>query len=366
MSHPLVHEIRAVARRAKRLLVLYGAAAVVATGAACAAAAGLVDYTLRIRDPGVRLLLSLAVLSALAAAVWRFLIPALRRRWTDVEIAWRLEQRFPHLRDRLSSAVEFVQQAEQDAAAGSAELRRALVAQTMADVQQLRLGEALDPRRPRRMALLAAAAMGIVILLACASPSVARVAAKRILVPWGDDQWPRATIWSSKTLRGSWPSVRTWCFRLWIDTVRCPRTSGFTIGWRARMKTWSGRTRCKLAVTVWSTGWPMSRVTYAIAPRVETTIPCPGTACRSSSRRASDNWKSSCSRRHTPAGPRFPPPAICASCRARRQWSSAWPLGRCPGREWKSPAGSGWSSCRRRWTVPGAVCACPPIARIPG
>ena len=66
MPHPLIQEIRTVARRAKRLLVVYGAAAVSVTLLISALAASVVDYAFRIHDPGVRLMLSIAVLLAAA------------------------------------------------------------------------------------------------------------------------------------------------------------------------------------------------------------------------------------------------------------------------------------------------------------
>ena len=191
MPHPLIQEIRAVARRAKRLLVVYGAAAVSVTLLICAFTAAVVDYVFRIHDPGVRLMLSIAVLLAAAAGVQRFLLPALRRQWTDVEIARRLEQRFPHLRDRLSSTIDFLNQGEHEPTAGSAALRRAVIAETVDQVQSLPLCDVIDARRPRRMVAVASAVLLILALLALARPSLARVAAKRILVPWSSDDWPR-------------------------------------------------------------------------------------------------------------------------------------------------------------------------------
>ena len=160
-------------------MILDGAAAVVAILVTAVLTAALADYAIRIRDPGVRLMLSLAVLTALAAGIRYFLVPALRRRWSDVEIARRLERRFPHLRDRLSSSVDFLNQPERDPTAGSAQLRRAVIAETVDEIERLTLADVIDTQRPRRMAMVAAVTVSLFALLALVNPSTARVATKR-------------------------------------------------------------------------------------------------------------------------------------------------------------------------------------------
>lgn len=192
MAHSLQRKIAQVRHRARFLVALHAAGWTVAAVLAAVTAIGLIDYLVRFQDSGIRLMSSLAVLVVCAWAGYRFWYRGFwQNRPGDVQIARRIERRFPTLTDRLASAIQFLGQSELDPQAGSAALRRAVIVETAADVERLNVREVLEPRPAGR----ALAAAGLVALLAvglvAASPSSARIALARLARPLGDDAWPR-------------------------------------------------------------------------------------------------------------------------------------------------------------------------------
>ncbi len=104
-----------------------------------------------------------------------------------------VETCFPAVKDHLASAVEFLRQAEDDAAAGSAAMRRAAIAQATAASEGLDFGAALDRRPALRSALAALAIGGLATWLAVADGAAARTALARLAFPLGTADWPQRT-----------------------------------------------------------------------------------------------------------------------------------------------------------------------------
>ncbi len=191
MPHPIEQRIVETRRKAARLLLIYGVSWVAGSLVAAIVLLGLVDYLIRFDDPGIRALSTLAVLLAAGWTTYRYLYPALAVRLRDVEIAQRIERRFPGLQDRLASAVEFLHQDEHDPQAGSAALRRAVIVDTTDAVQRLNLDDVLE-RRPANRALAGAAAvLALALGIVICDPLSARLALARLARPFGDDAWPR-------------------------------------------------------------------------------------------------------------------------------------------------------------------------------
>ncbi len=108
-----------------------------------------------------------------------------------MQIAQRIERRFPQLTDRLASTVEFLKQSEVDPQAGSAALRRAVILETTSAVEDVDLSQVFEPR-PTRRALAVGGLAGLVALgVALLSPENTRIAALRLARPFGSDSWPR-------------------------------------------------------------------------------------------------------------------------------------------------------------------------------
>jgi hypothetical protein len=191
MAHPLEAKIAQVRGRAWRLLILHALGWTVAIIVTCGLVLGLVDYWIRFQDRGIRLMASAAMIGVCIWAAWRFWIRGLARSPSDVELARRVQRRFPALGDRLASAVEFLKQDEADATAGSAELRRAVIVDATTAAEDLDFLQVFD-RKPTRRALAAAAVAGIgLLVLVGLDPAGARLALVRLARPFGNDSWPR-------------------------------------------------------------------------------------------------------------------------------------------------------------------------------
>jgi hypothetical protein len=193
MSHPLEEKIVALRRRVRRVAAVYGASMLLAAVVGAIAALGLVDYLLRLQDRGLRIIASLVLLGVTGWMSYRCLYGPLRARLPSIDLARRVQQRFPSLGDRLVSAVEFLHQPEDDPAAGSIALRRAVITQTAAEIRPLDFSDVLDLRPTVRAVVILAAACLLAGLLAAIDPSAVPIAVARLANPLGNAAWPRTT-----------------------------------------------------------------------------------------------------------------------------------------------------------------------------
>ena len=193
MPHPLEQKIAALRRRVRRMAAVYGLSVVAAALLGTMAALGLIDYLLRFQDRGLRIIASLLMLGVFAWTFYRYVFRALSVRIGDADLALRVQRRFPDLDDRLLSAVEFLHAAEDDPAAGSAALRRAVVAEAAAEAQRLDFSAVLDPRPTIRAGIVMAAACLAAGIFVALDPSAARIAVARLVNPLGKTAWPRTT-----------------------------------------------------------------------------------------------------------------------------------------------------------------------------
>lgn len=191
MSNPLQQRVEAVGRRAWWLMLLTGLGWTAVVALLAALTLGVADYLFRFRDPGVRVICSVAVVAAAVWSVWKFVVPVVRYRWSRVRVAQQIERSFPELRGRLASSIDFLEQQVDDPTAGSAQLRRRVIAQTSAAVEKLDLKVVLDSRGTRKATLAAMGVLAIVALLCAADAPSAVLAAQRMLLPWSDTEWPR-------------------------------------------------------------------------------------------------------------------------------------------------------------------------------
>ena len=106
--HPSELESRIVQLRARvrRLLALHGLSLVVALLVPLVIVAGLADWLIHL-DAAVRLVLLLGLIGLGGWLAYRHVITPLVVRFRDLDIALRIEQRWPGLNDRLASTVQF-------------------------------------------------------------------------------------------------------------------------------------------------------------------------------------------------------------------------------------------------------------------
>ncbi len=191
MSHPLHQRLRKIASRARRLTFGHAACWFGVVAIAACTAAGLFDFLIRSDETPIRVVASCALLAAIAWSYNRFLRPAAANQLSDLQVAKRIERRFPSLEGQLANTVAFLDQDPDDPLAGSYAMRRAVVSKTMADLDEINLNDCLDARSVRRAVAAAFIALLVFGGIYGASPPSATHAATRLLLPWGDLPWPR-------------------------------------------------------------------------------------------------------------------------------------------------------------------------------
>jgi hypothetical protein len=189
--HPLTQKIAALQSELVWRRRITAACWMLAAAIGAAFVLGLTDYWLRFKDTGLRIMATSAFTCIVAWVAYRAWYLPSRRRVRALDVARRVEDRFPQLQDSLASAVEFLEQPEDDHLYGSAQLRRLVVAEAQNTVESLPLN-AIVERRPLRRAIAAlAVAAAAVVLCLVIDPGAVRTALARLAVPLGSAQWPR-------------------------------------------------------------------------------------------------------------------------------------------------------------------------------
>ncbi|MEX2357346.1 MAG: hypothetical protein WEE51_03390, partial [Pirellulaceae bacterium] len=189
--HPIVVALEHARRKVVKAVRVRGLAWTVSALVGILLTAGLIDFLLRQNDLGTRWLLSLATLAAMVAVVARLLLPAWRWRPTLLDIAPRIERFFPSLRDRLTNALFFLGQADQEVGSGSPMLRRRQIHATTARLQEVDIEAALNRHLANRSVLLTFFVLMGATLVVLAVPGGAATAVSRLLMPWAGFEWPR-------------------------------------------------------------------------------------------------------------------------------------------------------------------------------
>lgn len=190
-TRPLEHGLAAFRARLRLLVLGYALAWCLGAVLLAVAAVGMLDYVFRFPDPGVRLICTILVCLTVGVTIWRFLWPALFTRLTDLDLARRVERRFPWLEDRLTSAVEFLRQSADDPQAGSVAMRRHVVAEALEGLTRVDLRDTIDPRPVRRAGWALLGVCLLVVPLAVVDLSSTRLALARLALPLSDLPWPK-------------------------------------------------------------------------------------------------------------------------------------------------------------------------------
>ena len=191
MSQSLERTISSVRRRVRRLLLLHALGRVIAIALTVAGLIMLCDYVVHFEDRGIRVIASLSAIGALVWSVVHFLLPALTARFDEVDVALKVEKRFPLLANRLASTIEFLKQPEDDPVAGSGSLRRAVIHQTASEIEALDLRDAVRSAPAARSAVTAAVVCLLFAILFVLNPESMRIAMARLAQPYADVKWPQ-------------------------------------------------------------------------------------------------------------------------------------------------------------------------------
>jgi hypothetical protein len=189
--HPLAHQIASIGRRLIWRQRATAACWILATIIGAGLVLGLTDFFMNFADPGLRIMVTLALVGVAMWAAYRWWYSPGRWRSEPLAVARRVESQFPQLQDSLASALEFLGQSEEDATAGSPQLRRLVVAEAQNAVAGLPLDEVIDRRPLRKAASWLAAAMLILLICLALDAGSVRTAMLRLIAPLGSAQWPR-------------------------------------------------------------------------------------------------------------------------------------------------------------------------------
>ncbi len=191
MHDSLRNKIVGVRRQARWTLILHGVGWGLVVGIGALLITGLLDFYLQLDDRLSRITLSLSFLLAILLIAFRFFLAPLRRQFTDVDVAQRIQDRFPKLHNKVASAIEFSNQKEEDLLAGSAALREAVIEEATEDLEQVPLGEVVRYRPAVTAAGGALAGLIAVLLIAFCLPTGSGIALARLTNPFGNTVWPQ-------------------------------------------------------------------------------------------------------------------------------------------------------------------------------
>ncbi|MGC8643752.1 MAG: DUF4175 family protein, partial [Isosphaeraceae bacterium] len=188
----LKSRISALRGQVRRLLVLHGFSWVIATVIPLVILAGLADWLFHLDLVLRGTLLVIVTGTGLWMLAQRVLRPLLVR-FADLDIALKIEQRWPGLHDRLASTIQFLRLNPVDERYGSPALREATIKQAVEETKSIDFRQAIEYRPIIRMGALAVLALVSAALLGFGAPFSSRLALRRLFVPWGGDRWPQAT-----------------------------------------------------------------------------------------------------------------------------------------------------------------------------
>lgn len=190
MAHPILDRIDTLRRTARRLALLRALGLTLTLSLLAALVMMWVDSILRWEDLVARLVFTTGWIVCTVAGIWIWPRPLLRVSWSTHAVARMLEQRFPELADRLTSAVAFVTQKDDDPYLGSPPLMRNLITETAATMEALPIRDALD-WRPIRRSLGYLGGTIVLFLVAGTVADDGRQAISRLITPWRPNPWPR-------------------------------------------------------------------------------------------------------------------------------------------------------------------------------
>ncbi len=179
-------------RRIRRLVWTHGLSRVFAIVVGLLLVAGLADWALHLDDPGVRLTFLIGIIGAAVWGVQRFLVVGLSQPASNLDVAQRIEHRFPDFADSLASTVQFLEEGT-DARLGSPELQKRVIEETVERFERIDLSKVVNAAPARRAAATALVVCVVAILLTVAHPPSAGLALKRLLLPFSAEAWPRRT-----------------------------------------------------------------------------------------------------------------------------------------------------------------------------
>jgi hypothetical protein len=188
----LVQRIGLVRKRARLTVCLRGVAWLIAIVGGLLVLVGAADRTVHFDDPAVRMGLLAGIVVAGAVAAWRLVLAPLLFPLSDLDLALRVEERFPGFEEGLASSLQFLS-SDRDAVVGSPDLQDQVIAETLKRAERLDFRDVVRFSYVRTGAIAAACIVLLAAGLAWHSPRDAAVAFRRLFVPYSAPAWPRTT-----------------------------------------------------------------------------------------------------------------------------------------------------------------------------
>ena len=144
-AHQLESRIGALRASLRRLLALHGMGWVLGLSLPLLIIAGFADWLLHL-DSVIRVVVLAAVIGTLLFLIYRRMIRPLFVRFADLDIAMRIEERWPGLNDRLASTIQFLRMDAGDDRNGSSALREATVRQAIEETSGIDFRQVIETR----------------------------------------------------------------------------------------------------------------------------------------------------------------------------------------------------------------------------
>lgn len=183
----LVKRVEEVVQLGQRVLRWSGWLRALATVLIALVVASLVDRSLRSSDLLVRLLTTSVLIAIVIYALSRWVVPAFRIALERVAVSRRIEDRFPQLRELLSTAVAFEIDGKHIA---QNELISDVVQLAERKSAQLSFTDAIDRGPVWRSAFEFALATVALLTVAIFSPTNSLIAVQRLASPWSEIRYP--------------------------------------------------------------------------------------------------------------------------------------------------------------------------------
>ncbi|MCH8829487.1 MAG: hypothetical protein IID45_07915, partial [Planctomycetes bacterium] len=157
--------------------------------------AGFLDWWLHV--PGLlRLIFGLAIVVASGWTIWRRLLSPLLCDVSDVDLALKIERRFPGFKDSLASTVQFEKE-QADPRLGSPQLQRKVIRETEEKLQRIDLHDVIETRGVKRAAFAALCLSLFVVTICGLNRADANRAFYRLKYPFSENA---QAIWPQKTM----------------------------------------------------------------------------------------------------------------------------------------------------------------------
>lgn len=189
---PLQERLAELRAKVRQLLWLYGLSWLVAVLLGALLVVGCIDWFLHLDDAGVRLILGLGILGGAGYVAYKRLISPLKVPLSDIDLALRIECRFPKFRDSLVSTIQFLQDG-QDPRLGAPALQQRVIDKTLQQTRLMDFEDVVQTQPVQRIAWTALLVCVTTALVVGFNQAEAATALKRLMFPFATHPWPRQT-----------------------------------------------------------------------------------------------------------------------------------------------------------------------------